>query len=103
MRHIALEGRCFVISACQVQPSPDELGIQVESWHADRPLIAGGSMIVGPLGDVLAGPLQGETGLVTAKSTRAISSARATISIGRPLCAARLFKLSVDDTPHREG
>jgi nitrilase len=39
MRHIALEGRCFVLSACR---------------FTDR--IRGGSMIVGPLGKVLAGP-----------------------------------------------
>src|SRR5215831_12019541 len=39
MRHIALEGRCFVLSACQYTES-----------------IRGGSVIVGPLGKVLAGP-----------------------------------------------
>jgi nitrilase len=66
MRHIAHEGRCFVISACQVQPSPAALGRTVEDWPDDRPLIRGGSMIVGPLGDVLAGPVEQETGLVTA-------------------------------------
>jgi len=26
MRHIAHEGRCFVVSACQVQPSPATIG-----------------------------------------------------------------------------
>jgi nitrilase len=41
MRHIALEGRCFVLSACQ--------------WSASEK-IGGGSSIVGPLGKVLAGP-----------------------------------------------
>ncbi|WP_238879587.1 carbon-nitrogen hydrolase family protein [Achromobacter xylosoxidans] len=66
MRHIAHEGRCFVISACQVQPSPAELGLDVPGWDRQRPLINGGSLIVGPLGDVLAGPLHGQTGLLTA-------------------------------------
>ncbi|MCH1999055.1 carbon-nitrogen hydrolase family protein, partial [Achromobacter xylosoxidans] len=66
MRHIAHEGRCFVISACQVQPSPAELGLDVPGWDPQRPLINGGSLIVGPLGDVLAGPLHGQTGLLTA-------------------------------------
>src|SRR5450755_786234 len=46
MRHIALEGRCFVLSACQYSASEK---------------IGGGSLIVGPLGKVLAGPsYQGE-------------------------------------------
>lgn len=67
MRHIAHEGRCFVISACQVQPSPRALGIDVPGWDADRPLIRGNSVIVGPLGEVLAGPLQGQAGLLVAQ------------------------------------
>lgn len=67
MRHIAHEGRMFVVSACQVQPSPKALGIEVESWPEDRPLINGGSVIVSPLGDILAGPLTSETGLLTAE------------------------------------
>ena len=70
MRHIAQEGRCFLISACQVQPSPEELGVTVEGWAADRPLIAGGSLIVNPMGDVLAGPMGAETGLLTAQLDR---------------------------------
>lgn len=67
MRHIAHEGRMFVVSACQVQPSPNELGTEVPDWEPTRPLIRGGSVIVGPYGDVLAGPLVGQEGLVTAE------------------------------------
>jgi nitrilase len=67
MRHIAHEGRCFVVSACQIQASPQALGVEVEHWPADRPLIAGGSVIIGPMGDVLAGPLKDTAGLLTAE------------------------------------
>ncbi|WP_312857188.1 nitrilase-related carbon-nitrogen hydrolase [Acerihabitans arboris] len=66
MRHIAHEGRCFVVSACRVQPSPAKLGLAVPNWDNDRPLIRGGSVVIGPLGNILAVPLVGETGLVTA-------------------------------------
>jgi nitrilase len=66
MRHIAHEGRCFLISACQYQPSPNTLQSDVPDWDADKPLIRGGSVIVGPMGDILAGPLYNETGLITA-------------------------------------
>jgi nitrilase len=38
----------------------------VPDWDADKPLIRGGSVIVGPMGDILAGPLYNETGLITA-------------------------------------
>jgi nitrilase len=34
MRHIAHERRCFVISACQVQPTPRALGVDVAGWEA---------------------------------------------------------------------
>ncbi len=62
MRHIAYEGRCFVLSACQ--------HLVAEDWPEDlrRPMgedavgvIAGGSVIVSPQGDVLAGPAAGES------------------------------------------
>jgi nitrilase len=66
MRHIAAEGRCFVVSACQVQPSPMDLGQEVPGWPADRPLINGGSVIVSPMGEVLAGPCYGIETLLTA-------------------------------------
>lgn len=66
MRHIAHEGRCFVVSACQYQPAPDQQGIVMPDWEASRPMIRGGSVIISPMGDVLAGPLYGEEGLITA-------------------------------------
>ena len=66
MQHIALEGRCFVISSCQYQPSPDALGIKIANWPHDQSLIGGGSVIIGPLGDILTKPIRDKTGLITA-------------------------------------
>jgi nitrilase len=100
MRHIAHEGRCFLVSACQVQPSPAELGIEVEGWPADRPLIGGGSMIVGPLGDVLAGPLGPETALITAAIDREeIIRARYDLDVVGHYSRPDIFTLTVDETP----
>jgi nitrilase len=62
VRHIALEGRCFVLSACQFVRRADlPAGYPTERFGASQDvLIGGGSCIVGPLGELLAGPVYGE-------------------------------------------
>lgn len=56
MRHIAYEGRCFVLSACQYLTKND--------WpvelREEGGTIEGKSVIVSPFGELLAGPLSGE-------------------------------------------
>ncbi|MFQ6592288.1 MULTISPECIES: carbon-nitrogen hydrolase family protein [Pseudomonas] len=98
MRHVAHEGRCFVVSACQVQPSPEALGVEVANWPAQRPLIAGGSVIVGPMGDVLAGPLRGEAGLLTAQiDTDELVRARYDYDVVGHYARPDVFELTVDE------
>lgn len=98
MRHIAHEGRCFLICACQVQPSPAALGLNCDGWPDDKPLIRGGSMIVGPLGDVLAGPFEDDAGLVTATIDPAeIIRARYDFDVVGHYARPDIFELRVDD------
>jgi nitrilase len=56
MRHIAYEGRCFVLSACQVLTKDD--------WQEDLResgcVIDGSSLIVSPRGEIIAGPTRDE-------------------------------------------
>ncbi|EMD41986.1 hypothetical protein CERSUDRAFT_110529 [Gelatoporia subvermispora B] len=70
MTHIALEGRCFVLSACQYAEEkdypPDHAVVDSSSRNPSNVMIAGGSVIISPLGKVLAGPLRGGEGILTA-------------------------------------
>ncbi|GAA3726232.1 nitrilase-related carbon-nitrogen hydrolase [Streptomyces tremellae] len=69
MRHIALEGRCFVLAAAPYLRRgalpPDLHPVQGDA--PDTVLIGGGSVIVSPLGEVLAGPLRDGEGILTAE------------------------------------
>lgn len=58
MRHIAMEGRCFVLSACQhiTRGAYPEDYDAIQGNAPDVVLMRGGSVIIGPRGDVLAGP-----------------------------------------------
>jgi nitrilase len=60
MVHIALEGRVFVLSACQAIKLDAYSQAHQEAFSLDfKPddyIMRGGSMIVSPLGEVLAGP-----------------------------------------------
>ncbi len=67
MRHIAYEGRSFLVSACQYQGAPVKGKAKDPDWPGERPLIRGGSVIISPMGEVLAGPLYDEEGLITAE------------------------------------
>jgi nitrilase len=69
MRHIAIEGRCFVISANQFLRRGD-CPADYPAIQGDAPetvLIRGGSMIVDPLGRVLAGPRHDGECILTAE------------------------------------
>ena len=68
MKHIALEGRCFVLGCNQyftksMYPEKYQHLIKEEL----EALCPGGSIIVSPLGKVLAGPLYGEPGVLIAE------------------------------------
>lgn len=59
MTHIALEGRVFVLSACQYllrDDFPDDHPIDFDPPNGDV-LMRGGSVIIDPAGQVLAGPV----------------------------------------------
>lgn len=64
MKHIAYEGRNFLVSACQFQPAPIKELAKDKNWVEGKPLIRGGSVIISPMGEVIAGPLYDKEGLI---------------------------------------
>jgi len=67
MRHIAVEGRCFVLAANQVARARDLSPAYATGYEdPDAVVCRGGSAIVDPFGEVLAGPLHDEEGLLVA-------------------------------------
>jgi len=73
LRHIACEGRCFVLGCNQFVTRdmyPSDLPIREELDSQPEVMCRGGSVIVSPLGDVLAGPLYDEEGILYAELDR---------------------------------
>jgi nitrilase len=67
MRHIAVEGRCFVMAANQVAQAKDLSPTYATGYDdPDEVVCRGASVIVDPFGTVLAGPLVDEEGLLVA-------------------------------------
>ena len=69
MQTTALEGRCFVLSATQYLTRGDGPGDYhpVQEEDPDTVLIRGGSCIVSPFGEVLAGPVYGKETILMAE------------------------------------
>jgi nitrilase len=102
MRHVALEGRCFVLSACQYLTRghcpPDYAGP-----GGDDPasvLIRGGSCVVAPLGEVLAGPHFGsETTLVADLDLAEIARGKYDLDVAGHYARPDVFRLGVNEEP----
>jgi nitrilase len=101
MRHIALEGRCFVLAACQHATRadyPDDYPIAIDDPAAV--LIGGGSCIVDPLGRVLAGPARDGEAILTADLDLAeIDRAVFDLDVVGHYARPDLFRLEVDTRP----
>ncbi|GLI21119.1 nitrilase [Xanthobacter flavus] len=102
MRHVAMEGRCFVISACQVMRRsdfPEDYASRIEA-APDAWMMHGRSVIVGPLGEVLAGPVLDEETILTAEiDLDDIIGAKLDFDPIGHYARPDLFSLNVDEAP----
>ena len=102
MRTIAAEGRVYVISVCQPfarSRFPDEplLG---GFGPEDDVLSVGNSLIVAPGGEVLAGPLTGEEGILTAEiDLGRVVEEKHSLDVAGHYARPDVFRLIVEETP----
>jgi nitrilase len=101
MRHVAQEGRCFVLSANQFARRGD-YPADYSTQYGDDPgtiLSRGGSCVIGPLGEVLAGPdFDGETILTADLDRHDIARARLDFDAVGHYARPDVFRLIVDET-----
>ena len=103
LRHIACEGRCFVLGCNQfVEKSaypPDLEGIE-ELAHLPEVLCRGGSVIVSPMGETLAGPLYDREGVLYAElDLSEIVRGKLDFDVTGHYARPDVFQLSVNEEP----
>lgn len=102
MRHVALEGRCFVLTACQFlrkKDFPDTVRVSLGD-SPDSVLMRGGSAIISPLGKVLAGPdFAGETILTAVLDLDDIGRGKFDFDVAGHYSRPDVFQLVVNEAP----
>jgi nitrilase len=104
MRHIALEGRCFVISSCQYLTRadfPDSIANRLSDKDTDV-LMRGGALIIDPLGRIVAGPdYSGETIVTADLDTDDVTRAQLDFDVVGHYARPDIFSLTVNNSPQR--
>lgn len=104
MRHIALEGRCFVLSSCQFTRRSDYPADYnpLQGNDPETILIRGGSCIISPLGEVLAAPVFDQPAILTADlDLDEIVRGHYDLDVVGHYARADLFQLTVNRTAQR--
>jgi len=103
LRHIACEGRCFVLGCNQFVTKsmvPADLPGIAELAGQPEILCQGGSAIVSPVGDVLAGPLYDQEGMLLADlDLGEIVRARFDFDVVGHYARPDVFRLTVNEQP----
>jgi len=101
MKHIALEGRCFVLGCNQYYTKsmyPEKYAHSIK----DEPenICPGGSIIVSPLGKVIAGPLFDKAGVLVAElDLEEVAKSKLDFDVIGHYARNDIFELKVNDQP----
>jgi nitrilase len=105
LRHIACEGRCFVLGCNQFvtkEMYPSDLEGIEELADLPEVLCRGGSAIVSPLGEYLAGPLFDQEGTLLADlDLGEVARAKFDLDVVGHYARPDVFQLTVNEQPRR--
>ncbi len=101
LQHIACEGRCFVLSSNQFVKREDyPAHLRDQLPNESHVLCRGGSAIVTPMGEVIAGPLFDQEGLLVADLDLAdVVRGRFDLDVVGHYARPDVFRLVVDERP----
>ena len=103
IRHIALEGRCFVLSCNQFVTKdmyPTDLACYDELESEPEVMCSGGSAIVGPLGNYIVEPVYGKEEILLADlDLSQIVKSRLDFDVNGHYSRPDVFQLWVDERP----
>ena len=103
LRHIACEGRCFVLGCNQFvtkEMYPSDLAGIEELEGQPKVICRGGSVVISPLGEVLAGPLYGEEGILYADLDMGeVARGKFDFDVVGHYARPDIFKLVVNEKP----
>jgi len=100
MQHIAIEGRCFVLSANQFSRRRDypEDYDPIEGNDPETLMSAGGSCIVSPFGEVLAGPCWDGEAILTAEiDLQEVARGKMDLDVAGHYARPDVFRLLVNE------
>jgi len=103
IRHIACEGRCFVLGCNQFvtkQMYPEYLESFSELSDQPEIMCRGGSAIIAPTGEIIAGPLWDKEGIIYAElDLNEITKAKVDLDVVGHYARPDIFQLSVRSEP----
>ncbi|UCD43373.1 MAG: carbon-nitrogen hydrolase family protein [Chloroflexota bacterium] len=103
MRHIACEGRCFVLGCNQFVTKdmyPQSFQDHPELDGQPEVMCRGGSVIISPLGEVLAGPLYDQEGILYADlDMNEIARAKLDFDVVGHYARPDVFQLNINEHP----
>lgn len=104
LRHIAREGGCWVVGSGNIirgSDIPDDFPDKEKLYpDADEWINQGDSVVIAPGGEIVAGPLQNEKGILYAEvDSQRVAAARRSLDVAGHYARPDIFKLQINSQP----